>query len=69
MVGPERVVARKGVLLWEMGSLVCTCETVAPDHIEIRLRMDGTLVQDGRFGNQEEAAQFAIDLLRRYQTV
>ena len=52
-----------------MGSLVCTCETVAPDHIEIRLRMDGTLVQDGRFGNQEEAAQFAIDLLRRYQTV
>jgi hypothetical protein len=59
---------RTGIVLWRLGNATCTCHTVALDHIEITLTVNGVVAQSGRFDRHEEASRFAIDMRRAYVT-
>ena len=57
---------RTGIVLWQVGSATCTCLTVALDHIEITLTVDGVVAQSGWFDRHEDASRFAIDMRHAY---
>ena len=57
---------RAGIVLWQVGSATCTCLTVALDHIEITLTVDGVVAQSGWFDRHEDASRFAIDMRHAY---
>ena len=57
---------RAGIVLWRIGNATCTCLTVALDHIEITLTVDGVVAQSGWFDRHEEASRFAIDMRHAY---
>ena len=57
---------RTGIVLWRLGNATCTCHTVALDHIEITLTVNGVVAQSGWFDRHEEASRFAIDMRRAY---
>ena len=57
---------RAGIVLWQVGNATCTCLTVALDHIEITLTVDGVVAQSGWFDRHEDASRFAIDMRHAY---
>jgi hypothetical protein len=60
------VPVRTGIVLWKAGNVTCSCLTVALDHIEIVVTVDGVVAQSGWFDHHEEASRFAIEMRRAY---
>jgi hypothetical protein len=59
---------RHGVVIWEQRDLRCTCLSFSPDRIEIRLVMNGVIVDRKVFADAGAAAAFALDKMRAYKT-
>jgi len=63
---PTPEAGQDGERIWRRRDITCDCLRVAPDHITIILMKNGVHLLEGCFGDDEEAAQFAADMLRHY---
>ncbi len=66
MNGPERLKIAHGVVIWEQAGVSCTCLTLTPDNIEIRLVVNGMQVERQRFGDADSASRYAIEKMHAY---
>ncbi len=65
----QRVVVRRGRLLWQLDNVICTCLTKEPGHLQVVVTVAGEVVQKGWFSTHAAAAEFAVDALRRCRAV
>jgi len=63
---PERASITRPVVLWERGSISCTCLIVAPDHLEVTVAVDDVVVSTDVFTDHNAAAEFAIDQMHAF---
>jgi hypothetical protein len=59
-------VVKTGSVLWESGAITCICLVLANDHIEIRLTVNGVVIDREVFSDAESASQHAIDQMHAY---
>jgi hypothetical protein len=62
----HRAVVKTGSVLWESGAITCICLVHAIDHIEIRLTVNGVVIDREVFSDAESASQHAIDQMHAY---
>jgi hypothetical protein len=62
----HRAVVKTGSVLWESGAITCICLVLANDHIEIRLTVNGVVIDREVFSDAESASQHAIDQMHAY---
>jgi hypothetical protein len=60
--------SRRGSIIWEEDSMVCTSCMFAPDDFEITLTLNGDVIQRERFSDTAQAMKFVIDKMRAYAT-
>jgi hypothetical protein len=61
---------QRGVILWEKGSVCCTCRAPATTNlIEVLLWSKGVQIERTLFTDTEDAARFALDKLRAYNAL
>jgi hypothetical protein len=66
MDGRERLKLKHGVVIWENGSVYCSRLTLTPNNIEIRVVVNGSVLDYQRFGDADSATRYAIEKMRVY---
>jgi hypothetical protein len=64
--GRESLKLRHGVVIWEKDSVYCSRLILAPNDIEIRLVVNGIVLDCQRFADADSATKYANEKRRVY---